>query len=75
MKRRIDPQMLLKTNFKGVTKLKTLLAKTAQLKTLNKIKQNYAKTPSKFKENFIIFLNSLAFYLQTSFINFKRFLK
>ena len=31
------------------------------------------KNASKFKENFIIYLNSLAFSLQTSFINFKFF--
>ena len=31
------------------------------------------KNASKFKENFIIYLNSLAFSLQTSFINFKVF--
>ena len=32
----IDPQALLKTNFKGVTKPKNLFAKTAQLKLQTK---------------------------------------
>ena len=40
------------------------------------VKQSKAmlKNASKFKEHFIIYLNSLAFSLQTSFINFS-FLK
>ena len=33
------------------------------------------KNTSKFKENFIIYLSTLAFSLQTSFINFKFFKK
>ena len=32
------------------------------------------RNAKKFKEDFIIYLNSLAFSLQTSFINFKVFL-
>ena len=45
---KIDLQVLLKIGFTNCTKLKKLIAKTARLKPLK---------PSKFKENFIIYLN------------------
>ena len=64
-------QTLLKINFKDVTKLKNLLAKTAQLK----LSKNQNKTLVNLKNIFIIYLNLLAFFffLQTSFNNFKIF--
>ena len=40
----IDPQALLKTNFKGVTKFKKLFAKTAQLKPQAKQNKTVFKT-------------------------------
>ena len=38
-----DPQTLLKIGFTSGAKLKNLIARTAQSKSLNKTKQNYAK--------------------------------
>ena len=75
---RIDTQALLRTHSQALLKTNFKSAKTCEdctIKTLNKIKRNYAENASKFEENFIIYLNSLAFSLQSSFINFKFFKK
>ena len=51
-------QTLLKINFKDVTKLKNLLAKTAQLK----LSKNQNKTLVNLKNIFIIYLNLMTFF-------------
>ena len=66
-------QTLLKINFKDVTKLKNLLAKTAQLK----LSKNQNKTLVNFKNIFIIYLNLLAFFFffTNFFQQFQDFIK
>ena len=65
--------MLPKINFKGVTKLKNLLAKT--VKSLNKLKQNFAKNASKFKEDFYYLFKFASVFFTNFFYQFEVFLK